>query len=62
MSLPEVGWRLQQKRLQDKEKKAFASREIMIIDDLFDHQLASLSFHPYALGLNFKNQTYSSIH
>jgi hypothetical protein len=60
MSLPEVGWRLQQKRLQDKEKKAFASREIMIIDDLFDHQLASLSFHPYALGLNFKNQTYST--
>lgn len=65
MSLPEVCWRLQQKNLQNKEKKDFDEDKQTVISSLFDKNLKELKFNPLALGLNFSNDTFgteTSIH
>lgn len=65
MSLPEIGWRLQQKRLQNKERSLYGSNERAVIGSLFDARLETLKFHPEALGINFSHKTFgtqTSIH
>lgn len=59
MSVPEVCWRLQQKRLQSKEKTAYGQREVPVISSLFDKRLENLRFNALSLGINFKNKVYS---
>ena len=55
MNLPEVGWRLQQKKLQRQEKKLYGKRDVAVTAYLFDGRLQSLRFDPDCVGLNFKN-------
>lgn len=55
MNLPEVGWRLQQKRLQGQEKKLLGKRDVAVTAYLFDSRLQSLQFNPDRIGLNFEN-------
>ncbi len=55
MNLPEVGWRLQQKRLQGQEKKLLGKRDVAVTAYLFDSRLQSLRFNPDKIGLNFEN-------
>lgn len=65
MSIPEVGWRLQQKRLQRKERKVYGCHETTVIASLFDKNLEPLKFNPKTLGINFDNKTFgtnTSIH
>lgn len=58
MNLPEVGWRLQQKRLQGQEKSLFGKRYVAVTAYLFDSRLQSLRFNPDRIGLNFENAAF----
>lgn len=60
MSLPEVGWRIQQKSLQRKERKAYGQHEVAVIAFLFDKRLEQLKFNPQSLGINFDNHTFGT--
>lgn len=60
MSLPEVAWRLQQKRLQAKEGKAYGHRKVSVAASLFDRRLNLLRFNPDALGINFDNKAFGT--
>lgn len=58
MSLPEVGWRFQQKCQQGQENKQFGKREVAVTAYLFDSRLQQLKFYSNHLGLNFENTTF----
>lgn len=65
MSLSEVSWRIQQKYLQLKERKAYSHHDVAVIAFLFDKHLEQLKFNPKALGINYDNKTFcthTSIH
>lgn len=65
MSLREVGWRVQQKCIQRKERKAYGRYETTVIASLFDKSLKQLKFKPKALGIDFGNKAFgtnTSIH
>lgn len=58
MSLPEVMWRVSQKRIQAKEKKRF-QHHVAICDALFNEKLGDLRIMPQCLHLNKKNNNFS---
>lgn len=60
MSLPEVGWRLQQKRLQRKERRAYGRHDTTVIANLFDDRLEKLKFDHDALGIDFANKDFGT--
>jgi hypothetical protein len=64
MNLPEVGWRLQQKRVQRQEQQRFRA-PVSVCSCRFNPTLFPLSFHAGELGIAFENATYgcnTSIH
>lgn len=60
MSIPEVMWRLDQKRIQNSEKKKYADKKITVISHIFNPQLNSLRVKADLLGLNYENMTGNS--
>jgi hypothetical protein len=63
--MPEVGWRLQQKLIQEKEKSEFGGKNVSIKSRLYNNSLDKLVFNPAQLGINFENSNYetkTSIH
>ena len=58
MSVPEVIWRISQKRIQNKEKKTFSRIRHAVTECVFNNDLSSLVFHPERLGLNLDNSNY----
>lgn len=57
MSAPEVIWRLQQKKLQRKEKRTF-KQKVLITDHVFNQSLIGLQINPMRLFINEKNKNY----
>lgn len=58
MNVPEVGWRLQQKRLQGCEKNRFGKRDTAVTACLFDCGQEPLQFSLDRIGLNFGNDDF----
>ncbi|MCD7847901.1 MAG: heparinase II/III family protein [Oscillospiraceae bacterium] len=59
MSLPEVAWRLSQKRIQKSEEKRFRSNKCSVVDELFDKKLEGMSLDADKMHLNLDNRDYS---
>lgn len=60
MNLPEVGWRLQQKEIQRRERKKFGLQKQSVCSRIFNNDLSGLCFYPHSIGLNFQNASRSS--
>lgn len=60
MNFREVAWRVDQKRLQMQEKKAYGNAEVNVGGNVFDGKLESLIFKADCLGINFDNLHYST--
>ena len=58
MSLREVGWRIQQKLLQRRERRLFGNNPISVGSKVFNSNLTLLAFDPDAMGLNLDNKYY----
>lgn len=58
MNAKEIWWRLNQKRIQKKEKQDFGKRRISVCQNLFYPQTSNFSFNEDKLGINFNNQKY----
>lgn len=58
MSLPEIFWRLSQKKIQKKEGKRFRGTAITVCDSLFDNKYRSLAIDPGRMYLNLNNKTF----
>ena len=56
MSVPEILWRLSQKRIQRIERKMFCDKRILVTDHVFNNDLMKFSFDADKLGIN-KNNT-----
>lgn len=59
MSIPEVAWRLFQKRIQKSEEKRFRFNKCLVSDELFDKKLEGLSLDVDKMWLSFNNREYS---
>ncbi len=59
MSIPEVLWRLSQKRIQKQEEKKFTNNPVYITSKVFNEKLRTLEPHPKRLHLNYDNKSYS---
>lgn len=59
MSIPEVGWRAEQRLLQEQEKKRFGAGKLPVTDHVFNPALAGLQCDPRRLHLNLSNPDYS---
>lgn len=55
MNAKEIWWRLDQKRIQKKEKQDFGKRKISVCQNPFYPQTSIFSFNEDKLGINFKN-------
>lgn len=65
MNLQEVIWRLEQKKIQMKEKRRFSGCKVAVSSFRFNKALEKLRFDCDALGIYFGNRNYSlntSIH
>ena len=65
MNLQELVWRLEQKKIQMKEKRRFGSYKVAVSSFRFNKTLEKLRFDCDALGIYFGNRNYSlntSIH
>ena len=65
MSIPEVLWRLSQKRIQKQEEGQFGESRIAVTKEVFNKKLSSLQAHPERMRLNYDNHNYelnTSIH
>ena len=65
MNLQEVIWRLEQKKIQMKEKRRFSGCKVAVYSFRFNKALEKLRFDCDALGIYFGNRNYSvntSIH
>ena len=65
MNLQEVVWRLEQKKIQMKEKRRFGGYKVAVSSFRFNKTLEKLRFDCDALGIYFGNRNYSlntSIH
>ena len=60
MNVPEVCWRLQQKRLQRQEAARYGRRPVSVADALPAGGLRSLTFDADAIGLNFANTRFGT--
>ena len=58
MSLHEVGWRIQQKLLQRRERRLFGNNPISVGSKVFCSNLTLLAFDPDVMGLNLDNKYY----
>lgn len=60
MSLLEISWRLQQKKLQQKERNIYNTKEILVIDKLINDELKSLisEFKYENMKINLFNTNY----
>ena len=58
MSLPEIFWRLSQKKIQKKEGKKFRGADIAVCDELFDDKYSALAIDPARMYLNQNNKTF----
>jgi hypothetical protein len=59
MSVSEIIWRLQQRKLQNRERKTFKNKKMSITNKVFSKKLEQLNFDESRLGLNFNNQKYT---
>lgn len=59
MSLPEVAWRISQRRIQKKEAKRFQQNRTAVCGSVFYSELAGLRIHAEKLHLNLSNEDYS---
>lgn len=59
MSIPEVLWRVSQKKIQKKEEKRFRHCKCSVADKLFDKELEGFSLNANRMHLNLKNKRYS---
>lgn len=65
MSLPEIFWRLSQRKIQKKEGKRFRNADVTVCDSIFDKKYAALAIDPDRMYLNLNNkqfQTERAIH
>ena len=58
MSPAEIAWRLQQKSLQNKEKRRFADSRVSACGEVLSSKYVSLKFYAAALHLNLENTSY----
>lgn len=58
MSIPEVLWRLSQKRIQKREESEFKNICTSVIDRVFNPRLSGLQINPKKLRINFANMYY----
>lgn len=56
MNTKEIWWRIDQKRIQKKEKKQYGRQNISVCHNLFDQTESFTSFNENGLGINFKNR------
>lgn len=59
MSIPEVLWRLSQKKIQKQEEKRFSGSRIDVTSEVFNKKLGSLTAHPERLCINYENRTFA---
>jgi len=59
MSVPEIFWRLSQKRLQEKEKRLFSNNPAPVTDRVYNKLLENLVFDEKRLHLNLDNQDFT---
>lgn len=59
MSIPEVLWRLSQKKLQKTEEKRFRSHKQSVTDALFNSRLNAFKLNASRMHLNLSNKRYS---
>lgn len=59
MNAQEVVWRLQQKRLERKERQRFGRTAVRVDAGIWNKEFESLQFHNEALGINLGNHDYT---
>lgn len=60
MSVPEVAWRIAQRRLQQQERRRFGKRHVAVTDGCFNERLSALTFCADAVGLCFDNRSFTT--
>lgn len=58
MSIPEVLWRLSQKKIQNKEEKKYGEKKVSVIAEIFNPNLDSLVPNAENLHINYDNKEY----
>lgn len=58
MSIPEVGWRISQKMIQENEQSQFKSNKIAVTNSLFNKKLSGIHLDAECLMLNWDNDYY----
>lgn len=58
MNLPEVFWRINQKHIQQQEKKLFGTKLVDVSNNVWNPHLMKLKFDANALGINWNNSCY----
>ncbi len=56
MNIPEVCWRISQKRIQNSEKKCFGGNTVNVCESVFNPKYEGLIFKADVLKLNFANK------